>query len=343
MTLKEIAALAGVNPSTVSRIINSPNNNFATKELRDRVWAIIKETGYTPLPYARALGQRKAGGQPQEREAIVCILGRRVRSIDDNPFFAQVFRAAAQQALTMGYTLIDYCYHVDKAILDWDPQNREKRPLGAILLGRFDDAKAFEKLESKYKNLVFVGRNVIGAGWDQVLYSGYEAAKLAMEYLILNGHRRIGYIGETDGEARYHAYLDCVTANGLGVNPKLITTCGHNSSEEGYEAAGALLRKAKDLPTAILCGSDVAAAAVIHRLNDAAIKIPAQISVMGMDNLEIAEKTSPMLTTISMPTAEMGHMAAQLLIGRINKLHNLPLKLFLPHSLVVRESVANIN
>ncbi|HWQ41749.1 MAG TPA: LacI family DNA-binding transcriptional regulator [Desulfosporosinus sp.] len=343
MTLKEIAVLAGVHPSTVSRIINSPNNNFATKELRDRVWAIIKETGYTPLPYARALGQRKAKGQTQETEAIVCLLGRRVRSIEENPFFAQVFRAAAQQALTMRYTLIDHCYHVDKAILDWDPQGKEKRPLGAILLGRFDDTKAFTRLEAKYKNLIFVGRNVINASWDQVLYSGYEAAKLAMEYLISNGHRRIGYIGETGGEARYQAYLDCVAASGLDGNPKLITACGHNSGDEGYKAAGALLQKAEDLPTAIFCGSDVTAAAVIHRLNDAAIKVPAQISVMGMDNLEIAEKTSPMLTTISMPTAEMGRMAAQLLIGRINKLHSLPLKLFLPHSLVVRESVANIN
>lgn len=86
MTLKEVAARAGVSVSTVSRIINSADGSFARKETQDRVWAVIKETGYMPNQSARNLKRGKNGGQQTPAGTFACILGR-AKTLDDNPFF----------------------------------------------------------------------------------------------------------------------------------------------------------------------------------------------------------------------------------------------------------------
>ncbi len=102
MTLKEIARRAEVSVSTVSRIINSPDDSFATKEVRDRVWDIVKETGYVPNPWARAL--RQPGNEQSQTNTITCIFGRSKTS-SDNLFFAKIARAIEQHALHMGYVI----------------------------------------------------------------------------------------------------------------------------------------------------------------------------------------------------------------------------------------------
>ena len=102
MTLKQIAAQAGVSISTVSRIINAPDGSFARKEVRDRVWAIIQETGYTPNQSARALKRGAVRAEETADGALACILGR-TKTLDENPFFAQLARAIEQQAMEQRY------------------------------------------------------------------------------------------------------------------------------------------------------------------------------------------------------------------------------------------------
>lgn len=104
MTLKEIASRAGVSVSTVSRIINSKDDSFARKEIRDRVWQIIRETEYVPNRTAIELKQNKKINKYTEPATITCILGR-TKHLEDNPFFAQVARAVEQKALRMGYVV----------------------------------------------------------------------------------------------------------------------------------------------------------------------------------------------------------------------------------------------
>ena len=134
MLLKEIAARAGVSVSTVSRIINSPDDSFGRKEVREKVWAIIRETGYVPNQTARELKLKQNKTASLRSCAITCILGR-IRNLDDNPFFAQVERAVEQQALNLGYT-VSFSYSVlDIGDCDLLSRVESVKAEGAVVLG----------------------------------------------------------------------------------------------------------------------------------------------------------------------------------------------------------------
>jgi DNA-binding LacI/PurR family transcriptional regulator len=90
----------------------------------------------------------------------------------------------------------------------------------------------------------------------------------------------------------------------------------------------------------VFCATDITAAAAIHTFREAGISIPKQLSIIGMDDIEIAQNVSPLLTTVSIPKIEMGKVAIHTLLNRINKVHQLPMKIFLPHKLILRESTA---
>lgn len=337
MTLKEIAIRAGVSVSTVSRIINSEDDSFARKEIREKVWQIIRETEYVPNQTAIELKQNKSRNNRKEPNTITCILGR-TKNLEDNPFFAQVARAIEQKALKMGYVVSLFYSVLDLTNLDLIEKIDSVKSRGAVVIGRFE-MDAINFLKSHYKNIVYVGRNVIDADLDQVICDGYEATKEALNYLIQCGHKRIGYIGETVNETRYSAYLNVVARKKLEFDRNLVCSCPQNGIG-GYQGADILLKKAFPLPTAVFCATDVAAIAAIRRFTEAGIRIPEDISVVGMDDIELAGYVSPMLTTIGMPKTELGNIAVQTLINRINKNHKLPMKIFLPYKLAVRESVA---
>lgn len=340
MTLKEIAARAGVSVSTVSRIINSPDDSFARREVRDRVWAIIKETGYTPNLSARELKQGKSKVQSISAGSLACILGR-TKTLDDNPFFAQLSRVIEQQAMERKYPVrLSYSIFDVKAAPTLE-KIEAAHVDGAVVLGRFSEG-AIDFLERHYKNIVYVGRNKISMPWDQVLCDGYEATQIAMEHLIAYGHQRIGYIGETANEVRYQAYREMILKHRLDGNRRLVCETPH-SSEGGYRGADLLLKADVPLPTAVFCAADVSAIAALRRFTEAKIRVPDQLSIISMDNIEMSGYVSPMLTTVGMPVMEMGNIAVQTLIGRIQKQHKLPLKVYLPNRLILRESVANLN
>jgi len=337
MTLKEIAKRANVSVSTVSRIINSPDGNFARKEIRDKVWEIIRETEYVPNQSAIELKLNKTKKDFRKPITFACILGR-TKNLDDNPFFAQVARAVEQKALSLGYA-VSLSYSVlDLANLELLKKIESVKTDGAVVIGRFD-MSTIQFLKNHYKNIVYVGRNVIDTELDQIICDGYEATREALNYLIRFGHRRIGYIGETVNEIRYKAYLNVVNEEKLDSDGNLVCACSQNGVG-GYQGADALLRKTKPLPTAVFCATDVAAIAAIRRFTEAGIKIPEDISVVGMDDIELAGYISPMLTTVGMPKSELGNIAVQTLVSRINKNHKLPMKIFLPFKLAIRESVA---
>jgi DNA-binding LacI/PurR family transcriptional regulator len=339
MTLKQIATLAGVSISTVSRILNSPDNSFASKQVRDRVWKTAKEIGYVPNQSARELKLGKPASRRSSPPSISCILGR-TRQLEEDPFFAQMSRAIEQQALDMGYAI-----HHSYSLFDIETDTlldkiESSHTDGAIILGRFsNDSMKF--LEKHYKNLVYVGRNVIAANCDQVICDGYEATQIAIMHLIASGHKRIGYIGETTNEVRYEAYCDILRQHGLECSEKLVSNCPQNGPG-GYQGAENLLAKASPLPTAVFCATDIAAIAALRRFTEAKIKVPEQLSLISMDNIELSGYVSPMLTTVGMPIVEMGNWAVQLVIDRMNKRHKLPAKVLLPNKLIIRESVKSI-
>ncbi|GHU37988.1 HTH-type transcriptional repressor PurR [Clostridia bacterium] len=332
MTIKEVAATAGVSPSTVSRIINSQDNKFASKEVRDRVWAVIREHGYVPNQNAKNL--KHNGAAVTRNKSIVCVLGR-AKTINENPFFEQITRAVEQHSLSVEVVVSNILTTNQK----FTRSDNGEDSGNAIVIGRIQD-KQIKIIEQQFKNIVYIGRNQLQANFDQVICDGREATEKVMNLLFDNKHKHIAYFGETANEVRFTAYSEAMKKISGSDRPE--GNCVFNvphTAEGGYSAAEQMINQCKILPTAVFCASDSIAIAAMRRFREARIKIPQDISIAGMDNIELSAYVSPMLTTVEMPAVEMGNIAVNLLLDRISKGHKLPLKTILPSKLIERESV----
>jgi len=339
MTLNEIAKLANVSASTVSRILNSKDNSFASEEVRNRVWDVIKSTGYVPNAAARNLRLKSNARDTKANNSIACIFAREKKTIE-NPFSPQVARGIEQQALAMGYVMAYTFTAFDVENIVYGGRAMAESVDGMAIIGKFDDV-IVDFFRSHTKNIVYVGLNRMDFDCDQVLCDGYDVGLCGMNYLIGQGHKRIAYLGITENDVRYDAYLQAQKAAGILVDSRLIINCVPNS-DGGYNGTKTLLENNPSPPDAIFCINDIIAIAAIKHLRDVGLKVPNDVSVIGIDNIEMAQYISPMLTTVNIPKTEMGVTAAKILIDRIEKGHKLPMKVLLPHELVVRESVVRL-
>jgi len=340
VTLKDIAKKAGVSISTVSRVINNDQNKPASKETAEKIWNLVREMGYTPNSYARNL---KVGKKNKQRslKKIGCILASQKDTFKDE-FFSQIMmaiqREAAFHGYNVGYTL---SYYEDKNALFQHITSTELD--GYILLGRMSE-DFFKFIKSKTKNLVYAGLNRIGRNLDEVICDAYDATCCAVEYLISLGHTKIGYIGEIPelgknkviNEHRFEAFKDTLTKNGLTVDYNYIKDITL-SSKDGYDAMIQLINSGT-LPSAIFCANDITAIGVMQAIHKSGLKVPKDISIIGLDNIEISEYFRPSLTTIHVPKEELGKFAVKLLIDRINGGHEINTLIKLPFKLIERES-----
>jgi DNA-binding LacI/PurR family transcriptional regulator len=334
MTLKDIANAAGVSISTVSRILNGKSINAASKEVQDRIWEIARAGGYTPNASAQSL---KAGTSARKlTKSIACIYARSTDAKND-AFFSTMTRSMEQEALKEGF-IVKYsfsAYDIHNPATHHQIINNEVD--GVAVLGRCDK-ETLKFLKLHFKKVVYAGLNALDAEYDQVICDGYAVATDTMEHLFGLGHTRIGYIGEVQKEVRYQAYRDALKKHHIPFDNNLVTNVPI-SSDGGYQGAKHILESAKDV-TAFFCINDITAIGALKAIQDCNYKIPEDISVISMDDIDISQYVSPMLTTMHIPIEEIGKMTAKILIDRINNGHSLPLKISLPYYLVKRESCA---
>lgn len=334
MTLKDIANAAGVSISTVSRILNGNSVNAASKKVQDKIWEIAREGGYIPNTSAQAL---KTGTTVKKiNNSIACIYARSADAKND-AFFSALTRSIEQEALKEGF-IVKYsfsAFDINNPATQHQIINNEVD--GVAVLGRCDK-ETLKFLKLHFKKVVYAGLNALDADYDQVICDGYAVAAEAMEYLFQLGHVNIGYIGEMHKEVRYLAYRDVLKNHHISLDNSLITNVPI-SSDGGYQGAKHILETAKDV-TAFFCINDITAIGALKAIQDCNYKIPEDISVISMDDIDISQYVSPMLTTMHIPIEEIGKMTAKILIDRIRGGHTLPLKISLPYYLVKRESCA---
>ena len=195
MTLKEIAARAGVSISTVSRVVNSKNVKAASPEVCDKIWQIVRETGYTPNSSAQSLQQGSTSLSPQTKGKIYVIFSRRVDSYID-PFFTELLHAVEMEAFSRRYPIQTVMSNDD--LYNFSAENIDKYS-AAIILGQISENN-LAMLKSRFRNLAYIGLNALpeSAMIDQILCSGYKAARSAVAYLADLGHRRILYRGDSE-------------------------------------------------------------------------------------------------------------------------------------------------
>ena len=335
MTLKEIASLAGVSPSTVSRVINHPGSKAASRKVEDKIWQIVRETGYIPDISARSLKLHGTLGRTQDSpKAIGCFLARTHTS---DPFFSKITRGLEWEALRNGYTVKYIFSYQDMRQPDIRQAVRQTKVEGAALLGR-PDSKMRSFLKANFKKIIYAGLNNIDSDFDQITCNAYLASKTAVSYLAELGHTQIAYLGERKNEIRYRGYLDAISQLALPLNREYIIDTPL-STEGGYQAATRLLSSENNI-TALFCANDLTAIGAMKAAKEIGRSIPQDLSVIGIDDIETCQYTKPMLTTIHIPMENLGTMTAKILIDRIETGKRIPMKVELPFRLIRRDSCA---
>jgi DNA-binding LacI/PurR family transcriptional regulator len=170
-----------------------------------------------------------------------------------------------------------------------------------------------------------------------------------VDHLIALGHTKIGYIGSIPGkenldavnEHRFNGYCDTIKKHGLELCKDYIQNIEF-STIEGFKAMNTILENGK-IPTAIFCSNDYAEIGAMKAIHKSGLKIPRDLAIVGLSNLEISEYICPTLTTVHVPKEELGMFAAKILINKIESGRQIPVKVELPFKLIVRESCGAVS
>lgn len=331
MSIIDVAKAAGVSPSTVSRVINGGDRSAASAKTQQRIWEAVREQGYIPNQNARSLKCGTSTKAPKN-QVFDCIYAR-LAGAELDPFFTILMHEVEIEALNHGYHLRRQ-YSIEE-IQRKRPPAQDCQTKAALVLGRVDEL-SIRLLKKYYRHLICMGLQDKNLPVDQVLCRGYDAAGECVRYLHSLGHTKICYLGETKDEQRYQGYLDAMAQIGVpDISSYVIET--NFSADSGYDAVNRLIAGGTPC-TAIFCASDLIAGSALKALKEQKIRVPQDISLIGINDMETVRYLDPMLTAIAVPMTEMGRHAAKLLIDRINGGHKLPTKILIPGVLVQRES-----
>lgn len=334
-SIKDVAKLAGVSPSTVSRIVNGGSTTAAGLKTQEKIWEAVRKTNYIPNVNAQNLKVDKNKPRHRPDKHINCVYAR-TSGPEIDPFFTTLMHAAETKAFSMGYSLRFYYSAMDMQSGRLPHRSSSGENISsAMVFGRADKG-TMAMLKGFYRNIICAGLNEMSFDVDQVISSGYDAASKCVEYLHSLGHKKICYLGETKNEQRHQGYIDSMKNLGLEIFTELSVETPFTPGG-GYDGAKKLLAS-KTPFSAILCANDISAVGVYRALKEQGLKVPRDVSVIGINDMETVRYLDPMLTTVKIPLDEMGETVAKILIDRIEGGHSLPMKVFLPNTLICRES-----
>jgi len=309
VTLVEIAQVAGVSVSTVSRALS--NGKYPLKqETRQNILKLAEEMGYKPNLVARSL--------QSNRSHLVGVVVDRMQS----PFAAATVEGIQDGLRNAGYSISIAYSNRDQAIATQAIHTFYSHQVdGIIILNSWLHTFNDPILSLQDRPFVFINR-LFGSSRQNCVGPGdRQGARLATQHLVDLGHRRIGYINGMEdwieAQNRLAGYCDVLTERGLPVDEALIRH-GNWSIESGYEAAQELLALA-DRPTAIFTANDIMALGAMYAIQKAGLDVPGDVAIVGYDDRDFAAWIRPALTTVRMPSYEMGQAAARLLLEQINK------------------------
>jgi len=304
--IADVARHAQVSTATVSRVL--AGRGRARPETRDRVFAAARELGYRPSGVARSLRQRATR-----------TLGLIITDIE-NPFFPQLVRAVEDAAHDLGYAIL-LCNAAD------DPE-REAGYL-ELLVDRWVDGVviAASSLGERHREwlldaplpIVLVNSTDHEIGLSTISSDNRAGGALAARHLAELGHRRLGLIGapprNLDGPDRLAGAREALEARGIDPADILLAT-DHAGVAGGQRAATEILRRDAGI-TGLIAYNDLMAIGAMRAIRAAGLRIPADVSVVGFDNVDLAAYVDPPLTTIAQATSEMGKWAVTQLAAEL--------------------------
>ncbi|KGX92099.1 LacI family transcription regulator [Pontibacillus halophilus JSM 076056 = DSM 19796] len=307
-TIDDVARLAGLSKSTVSRVINEYPH--VSKKKRQQVKEAMEMLGYVPNSSARSLRNKKTG--------ILAIFVPRLM----NPFFSELVEHVEVEASKQGYQLVICQTHYSTSMERTHLELLRKRQVDAVLLtslqSKWEDVSPF----LEYGPLVFCNEFEEGANVPVIRLDQEAGGYLATKHLLELGHERLAYCcgGSRSNVARYResGFRRAIAEYGLSFNEHHAFRYAY-SIEDGMRVLDDLLCiKPAQRPTAVFTGSDEVAAGVIAAAKVRGVTVPRDLAVVGFDNQAITRVTTPQITTVSQPIHAIAERSVTVLI---NKLH----------------------
>lgn len=336
VTLKDVAALSGVSPSTVSRVCK--DHPSISKETKEKVRKAIEELGYEP--------NFQSSDDAAKNKTIGIILQPSAKESFENAFHLEIIRGISQFCNQHNYTNTVITGQDDDEILNAiNNLVKSEQVDGFIVTYSKQNDSIVDYLYNEGLLYVVIGKAYNFA--NQTIYVDNDnvlATQEATEYLIKLGHTNIAYLGSDSNfifsSDRRSGYQLALINNGITVDPDNIVELPF-IPEEDTKAVYKLLSK-KNRPTAILVSDDIFAVALERVCIEMGLSIPNDLSIISFNNSLFARLTSPRLTSIDINSVQLGIEAASQVINHIENPNLLATKIIVPHKLIERHSCTKI-
>ena len=342
-TMADVAKRADTTVATVSRVIN--NVGYVSAPLRERVNAVIAELGYVPNANARSLRTKRS-------RTIGVVVGDLM-----NPYSVELAHAVTSAAVDYGYTTFIGAatddVDSDVAVIDaFHRQRVDGLVIASLQTDRSDETLV--RLASRGMPIVLVGRRLEHAMMDSISADFRSGGRIAAQHLIDLGHRRIAFVGADLQEAkrvtRLQGYIDALESAEMKIRPEYIVGSRNAAGSPRYSGHGTghqatlQLLKLPVAPTAIFARNDNTALGVLQALKEQGIAVPEDMSVIGFDNIPLADRVMPAVSSVSQPTQQQGRAAVEYLLQRIERPNEKvePKRLVLDCTLVARGTSATL-
>lgn len=336
VTIKDVARMAGVSPSTVSKVLNGYTD--ISPETRENVLRVIEETQFIPNTSAQRLVQKKS-------RTIGFIMSGVEATNPNDVMPMQLLKGTLLCVQSTSYDLVFFptTSRIQQE-RSYDQICRENNIAGVILSGLQNDDRYYQEAGASDLPCVTIDFSLEGKRSASVLIDNLEAARCAVDYLIDQNHREIGIVGGKENTAvgleRYCGYCQSLIDHAIPLNRDYVVRGEFNESI-AYEQTKALLQRQPQI-TALFCASDIMALGVYHAAEELGKRIPEDLSIVAFDDFPLAPYVHPALTTVRQHFDSVGSKAVKLLIALIEKDSRMTGPVYSTYELILRDSVRRL-
>ncbi len=330
-SIYEIAKLAGVSVSTVSRVMN---NGLASRKTRQKVEQIIQETGFSPD--SRAVGLRK--GKTRKVGLIIPRI--------DNPVYSTTVRLVHDFLRSREYSLVlGITYgsaHEELEALELMQRECVDGVILNICEGEDDSGirGRMEVLLERGAPLIFIGKEPLGLPADMISVDNRLGFHKLITYLKKTGRRQIGFLAGRENlyatSVRVDAFREALSAVGLEYAPENVLLGEDFGMDDGQRLTRLLIKQG--MVDAIVCGNDLMAVGALLAARQCGVAVPDKLAIAGFDDIDLAALVSPALTTVRQPFERITHLACERLFARLEGRVNAGEQFLLEPELIIRDS-----
>ena len=327
ITIKDIAEMARVSRSTVSRVLN--DSGYVSEDARKRVEQVVKETGYIPSEHAKSLRTKKT--------KVIGVILPTIQT--ETP--SRIVTGLGRELSKHGYQiLLANTDHDTEKELEYLDLLKVRQVDGIVLIATNTDRKLIKKIKEINIPFVMIGQEA--ADIIHVTYDDYRATRDLTRLLIQEGYEKIAFIGvdESDravGHFRKKGFIDEMAERGLAVEKAWVQK-GIFDIDSGYEAMEKILKNAVSKPNATIAVTDRLAMGAMNYLKEQGIKMPTDMAIAGFGASEMSQYMDPPLTTVDYQNEKAGEEGAKQILASI---HSKPIqeKTVIDYRLIIRKSV----